>query len=478
MPRAFWIFVLIFALIACTRQTPAEAPAPGALTGFSLLYAADGQAISGFDPIQEGASIDLSALPTQALSLRANADPETVTRVQFSLGDLTHVDDDAPYTFPGDVDWELSPGQHTLSATPYSAAGVAGETFTRSFTVTQAAPNATSSLLYVVRPQSIAVYNINNGHRLVKTLPLPGFDRIWGAVGHAETRRLYITYHKRSSDNRYSRGMLAYDLVRERVVWQREYRPFVDSPDITPDGRTIYLPSGEASSKGDFWFVIDAANGDVKDTITVHPGSHNTIVGLSGRRVYLGSVRYPYLVVADTSTNDVVKEIGPFRAGVRPFTINGKETLAYVNVSRYLGFEVGSVVSGKRLYVARVPGFRERVTDEPLSVQSHGIALSPDEREVWVADNFNKHLHIFDVTGVPRTAPVYKESLELAGSPNWLAFSRDGRYVYDSTGHVVEAASRRVVAKTASSKIRLQIDFENGLPVRAYSRYGLGYVTN
>jgi DNA-binding beta-propeller fold protein YncE len=468
------------ALIACSEQdaTPPAAPvANAAVSSISLINAEAGLAVPGFESLTDSATIDLSELGTEAMHLQANVSSNQVSKVEMKFDGEIHTDTTAPYTFPGPdaAGWRLESGAHTFSATPYGADGRTGTPLEISFSITA---SDYQSLLYVVRPGSIDVFDIDNNHERVKTLRLPGsYNRIWGAVAHAESQRLYISYHSRA-DGRFDAGMLSYDLVKEEVVWRRSYRPWVDSPDITPDGKTIYLPSGEVRVEGDFWFVIDAATGDVTDTIKVHPGAHNTIVGPETQNVYMGSVRYPYLVVADSTTNKVIREIGPFRSGVRPFTVNRAETLAFVNVSNFLGFEVGDIATGERLYTVPVEGFRERDFKGPLDVQSHGIALSPDETEVWIADNGNKHLHIFDVTGLPERAPVYLESIELPGRPNWLAFSRDGCYAYESSGHVIDAETREIVAKTSYSKIRLQIDFLDGVPAEAYSRYGLGYVTN
>lgn len=55
--------------------------------------------------------------------------------------------------------------------------------------------------------------------------------------------------------------------------------------------------------------------------------------------------------VVDTKTNTVVREVGPFGDGIRPFTINGKETMTFVNVDDLLGFEVGDLKSGKNWHV-------------------------------------------------------------------------------------------------------------------------------
>ncbi len=472
--------LVMLALVACNEQTsaPTAQPSDAVISGFSAISAETGEVVPGLGPVTDGAALDLGAVGAETVHLRADTSSTDLSKVKLTLDGVTHTDSSAPYTFPEPdaAGWRLQDGPHTFSAIPYAADGTAGTPLRASFSVT------TSNLqryLYVFRLSAINVYDIDNDHKLVKSIRLPGgIERIWGAVAHAESRRLYISYHGRDAQRRFETGMLAYDLVSEELVWKKLYEPFVDSPAITPDGKTIYLSSGEATDRGDFWFVLDAKNGAVKDKIHVHQGAHNTIVGLSGERVYMGSVRYPYLAIADTATNEVVQEVGPFSAGVRPFTVNGKETLAFVNVNQHLGFEVGDIATGEVLYTVGVPGFPEAKWKNELHVQSHGVALSPDEREVWVVDGFNKSIHIFDVTGLPARAPRYKESVAMPGKSPWVSFSRDGRYVYEAMGYVIDAKTREIIAKTSSAKVRLQIDFVDGVPTEAYSRYGLGYVTD
>ena len=48
---------------------------------------------------------------------------------------------------------------------------------------------------------------------------------------------------------------------------------------ITPDGKTIYLPSLE----GPHWNVVDADDGDVIEKIVTDSGAHNTICGPVGQ---------------------------------------------------------------------------------------------------------------------------------------------------------------------------------------------------
>ena len=54
---------------------------------------------------------------------------------------------------------------------------------------------------------------------------------------------LYVSYGGDGGGNG-NGSMLAYDLLRDRVVWHRDYENGVDSMAISPNGKTIYMPEG------------------------------------------------------------------------------------------------------------------------------------------------------------------------------------------------------------------------------------------
>ena len=91
--------------------------------------------------------------------------------------------------------------------------------------------------------------------------------------------------------------------------------------------------------------------------IDVYKRAHNTIYGPSGEHVYLDDIASPWLYIADPKKNELVNKVGPFANFVRPFTINGKETLVYATVDSLLGFEVGDLKTGKKLAHVEVQGW-------------------------------------------------------------------------------------------------------------------------
>ena len=257
----------------------------------------------------------------------------------------------------------------------------------------------TSHRLYVLPDGHLYVYDMDDQHRLLKHLTIPTSRGTRGVVGHAGKHMLYISY---GSDGDSGGSLLAYDLLTDTVAWNRSYGFGIDSHAITPDGRYIYMPSGEASKSPD-WHVIDATNGRATGArLRGGPGPHNTLISLDGRHVYMGARNFAnaptYLTVADTASNRTCKQIGPFKSGIRPFTIDGFEKLAYVTVTGLLGFQIADITTGKVVYTQELPRTASYTGSTP-SAPSHGIALSPLEDRLAVIDRPNGMVHMFDVTG-------------------------------------------------------------------------------
>ena len=160
----------------------------------------------------------------------------------------------------------------------------------------------------------IVVFDMDNGHAFVKRIETPASREakplnMKGICACAATRRLYFTTTKK---------LYCLDLLSEKTLWERELPRGCDRMSITPDGKTLYVPSLE----GDIWNIVDAASGEVVTQITTKSGAHNTVCGLDGSRMYLAGLKSSMLTVADPRTNKVITQIGPFAAAIRPFTVN------------------------------------------------------------------------------------------------------------------------------------------------------------
>ena len=166
---------------------------------------------------------------------------------------------------------------------------------------------------------------------------------------------------------------------------------------------------------------------------------------------------------------------GPFSAAIRPYTVS--KTYAYVNVNGLLGFEIGDLKTGKMLHRVEVKEYTQGAVKRH-GCPSHGVGLTPDEKEVWVCDAHNKRLHVFDATVMP---PKQGESIELRDEPGWVTFSLDGRYGFPSTGEIIDTKTKKIVTALKDEKGRevhsekmIEIHFKDGVPVRNGDQFGVG----
>ena len=338
-------------------------------------------------------------------------------------------------------------------------------------------------LLYVAVPgiradaqyggAGILIFDIDHGHRFVRRIAVATLgdaahpQPAKGICASGATGRLYVST---------TTAIACVDLSSDKVLWQKTYPDGCDRMSITPDGKAIYEPTLE----GKYWHVIDASDGSEITRIVTDSGSHNTITSADGREVFLAGLKSPILSVADAKTNTIERTVGPFAAAIRPFTVDGRSTRCYVCVNELLGFEVGDLTSGKKLWRVPVEGFAKGPTKRH-GCPSHGVGLTPDEKEVWVTDAHNSKLHVFDNTVEP---PRQVASIALRDQPGWITFSIDGRYAYPSTGDVIDTKTRKIVCDLADEEGRevqseklLEIDFADGKPSRAGDQFGVGRVT-
>jgi hypothetical protein len=310
-------------------------------------------------------------------------------------------------------------------------------------------------LLYVTAPDGamrarakpgIYVYDIDDGHKLVKHISIP-------------------------------------DIVKEKKVWEISYPKGdggFDRTCVTPDGKKLYVPEGWWSNRANTMAVLDGETGKLLRKIDIGVGAgHNSIMSPSGKRMYLGSVRHGKIFVVDTATDKIIKHFGPFgkdpsgkRGRVSPYCINGAETLCFVN-SHNVGFYVGDLVNEKILHWVQVKGARGF---------SHGVGMTPDEKEIWLPNPSDKRMWVFDATVMP---PKQIQCIDLRSkSHGWVTFSLDGQYAWPDTGEVIDARSKKVVATLKgidgkgvimSSKF-IEIHFKDGKPIRVGDQFGIGRV--
>ncbi len=316
----------------------------------------------------------------------------------------------------------------------------------------------------------LLVFDMDHGFRFVKRIPTAGLDKdgqpsnVKGIAVSLFTNCVYISTIQ---------SLQCLNLLTEKLVWEKPYGNGCDRMSVSPDGKTIYLPSFE----GDDWKVVDAKTGNVLHTIVTHSGSHNTICGPDGKQVYLEGLKSDYLTVVNTADESIAAEVGPFANHIRPFTIDGWQRRCFVNVDGLLGFEIGDLKTGKKTDHIEVYGFHTGPVKRH-GCPCHGIALSPGEGELWLADGFNECLHVFDIS---KKEIRQGQSIKLSDQPGWITFSIDGKYAMPSTGDIIDAGKKKIVAKLVDEKgarvqseKMLELVFSGKHLVKAGDQFGIG----
>jgi hypothetical protein len=153
--------------------------------------------------------------------------------------------------------------------------------------------------LYVALPGSddahldravrILVFDITNGHRFVKRIPLwpaalgEDAEAVRGMAADARAGRLYIGTTRR---------LAAIDLKTEKILWERSYEGHCcDRMAVSPDGQTIYAPAFGSAK----WYVVQAATGDLRAAVSVTGWPRDTMYSRDGTHIYLAVWESPML---------------------------------------------------------------------------------------------------------------------------------------------------------------------------------------
>ena len=337
----------------------------------------------------------------------------------------------------------------------------------------KAADSALKRYLYLSTPDGaqpggsgngILVFDIDNGHRLVRRIDVEFKEGLRGFCGNAERHAVYYTTT--------NRRLGAFDLETEKVLWERQYDLGCDRACITPDGRKLYVPTGwwwKGTNSG--FLIVNPDNGDVLKRLPAGPAAHNSIASLDGLFAYLGTDTN--LWVFRASDDSLVRNINNVgESGVFPFTLDSRNRFAYVCLGKHVGFDVVDLRTGE------VP-HRVLAGSEPIPHRTHGAALTPDEKELWISDQEGKKLFIFDATEMPPKEIGHVELTQ--GGHGWVTFSLDGRYAWCHTPDVIDARTRKNVAtlrdengKPVCGSKFIEVHFREGKVVEMGDQFGLG----
>jgi hypothetical protein len=318
-------------------------------------------------------------------------------------------------------------------------------------------------LVYIATPgdegtdnqSGIVVLDADKGYSFIKRISyqlpaskMPG-PKVAGITASLPLQMLYVTFDG---------YMMAFDLATDQIAWtfNGESAPVArtrgaasgccERPWTLPDGKTMVV----GSSYNSWWYYIDGATGKNLGKLPVPeaPVAHNLALSSDGQLGVMGSMSSPKngkagLAVIDVPNRKVLRYM-TFSEMVRPLTINHDASLVYVNVNNLIGFEIGDIKTGEKIKRVELPGDAWKGKG-----YSHGIGMTPDESEIWVADPVDKAWQIWDNPGDGRN-PVYNPSKMIKPTEgvvhSWIAMTNDGKLAFLGDSSVIDVKTHKEIA--------------------------------
>jgi len=354
-------------------------------------------------------------------------------------------------------------------------------------------------LVYIATPgdngtdnqSGIVVLDADKDFSFIKRIPydlpaskMPG-PKVSGITASLPLQMLYVTVDG---------YMTAFDLATDKIAWTftGESAPVAhtrgaasgccERPWTLPDGKTLLV----GSSYNGWWYYMDGATGKILDKLPVPeaPVAHNLVVSADGKLGILASMSSPKNGKAGAAIVDVPnrKVLGymTFSEMVRPLTMTHDARLVYVNVNDLIGFEIGDIKTGKKLKRVELPGGAWKGKG-----YSHGIGMTPDESEIWIADPVDGVWQVWDNPG-DGLNPVYNASKTIKPTQgvahSWIAMTNDGKLAFLGDSSVVDVKKHKEIAVMKDEFSRpivhtekvLYLTFRDGKLIETNNQFAVG----
>ena len=236
-----------------------------------------------------------------------------------------------------------------------------------------------------------------------------------GLVASPDGRRIYVTGE--TDDD-----VVAVDTTTAKVLWKAPVGEQPNEPALTADGRHIYVPirMGEVAD------IVDTTTGKRINSIRIGRVPHNAYPSHDGKWIYVTSRGDEKISIIDPATQQMVGDV-PLGGEPRPVAFTKDNTRAYSTLTGLHGFVVADLALRKVIERIELPKADLPEISVSGYTDTHGIALTRDDKQFWATNVFGNAVTAFSVPEhkVLTTVPV-------GLAPNWMTFSPDGELLYVS----------------------------------------------
>ena len=301
-----------------------------------------------------------------------------------------------------------------------------------------AATKKATSLLYVTNSAGDSIHIIDLG-TLQVTGQIRTGDRPHGAAATADGRRLFTSVE---SDHQ----LLVIDTGTNRILQSIKLSGLLNQCAATPEGVYVGVPIRDRDRVD----LVDVAKGQVMKSLPVKV-PHNCYNARRNDHLWVTSMGENAVKLIDLGTMNYLAEV-PVGGVPRPLAVTHDEKTLYCALSDLHGFVIADVARRKVVHTFELPplpaGARLPVPHTP----THGLELSPDEKELWVTSCATDLVYVYDTARKKLVG-----SVPVGSGPNWVTFTPDGKYccvsnVLSDDVSIVDAARRREAARLKVGK--------------------------
>ncbi len=302
-----------------------------------------------------------------------------------------------------DPEWQTLAAWVRGQATPVETAGATAA----AFRVLQS--NAAGDDIHVIDPATNQVVG-----------RIEGIEVPHGLVISPDGKRVYVT----------NEAMITLDVVDAmtlKVFRQIKLSGRPNNVAVKNDGSEVYVGIREGTGAVD---VIDATSLTNVKTIPVQGQIHNVYVTPDGKFAVAGSIQESTINVIDCATNKLAWTV-TLNSGIRPMTFipnaDGSTRYIVTQLSEFHGFAVVDFATRQeiqRITLPDPPG-QEKETQGIQGSPSHGLAITPDGKMLWVASKWYGYVAAYSL-------PDYKllKVVPVGSHPEWLTIPPDGKNLY------------------------------------------------
>jgi YVTN family beta-propeller protein len=261
-----------------------------------------------------------------------------------------------------------------------------------------------------------------------------------GAAVSADGRQFFTTVEK-------DHTLRVIDTATNQIMQVIKLSGLPNQCAVTPDGKFVGVPIRD----GDSVDIVDVTAGKVVKNLPVK-APHNCYNALRNDHIWVTSMGDYKVNLIDLKSLAYLAEI-PVGGIPRPLVVTRDEATLYCQLSDLHGFVVvdvpGRKVSARVELAPLPPDVKFPVAHTP----SHGLALTPDEKELWATSCGTDFVYVYN-TASKRIV----DKVRTGHGPAWLTFSPDGKYccvsnVLGDDVSIIDAAKRQEVARIKVGKM-------------------------